>query len=288
LKTIKIKKMMKKYFKEIEELNVKGQNISNGIDFSIDTPNNYSIIYDTFTVEGWAIDTSDIEGAAIDYVGIYLDNKPQDGGKFISKCEYGIVRDDIENARGQKYKNSGFYCQIDSYKIGEGVKKLYVFVHSNYFGWKYDTVDIFVYHYNDYVLKDIIDQENECIEYNYATISKEDGSIIIEEGNNVLKYVKFPVILESGYDYLVTFEMAKTSNLNNSVNFDFYGNGYDNPEQEFNISYELIAENYKRVNRLINSGDVPQNADSYFRIFTDSSGSITIKDLHIYKITKIN
>ena len=100
------------------------------------------------------------------------------------------------------------------------------------------------------------------------------GDIIIEEGDNVLKYIKFPVKLEAESDYLVSFKRIKQlSDLNSTVFFDFFGEGYDNLKQEFNLQHTIIGNDYIKINRFINTGSVPASRDIYFRIFTNSGGS---------------
>ncbi|MGZ5551614.1 MAG: hypothetical protein ACXWE7_12590 [Nitrososphaeraceae archaeon] len=260
-----------KYFNETEVLKINGKDIYNKMDFFLESPGDYSIIDDLFTVEGWAIDESDIFGTKIDHVDIYLDGRPQDGGQFIYRCEYG---------------NSGFFCQIDSNKIEDGLRKLYIYFHSNNFEWKYDEVELFINNDNTFIFEDILDKENEDIEFKYSNLTKDDGEIIIEEGKNILKYIKFPVAIESDQDYLVSFRIKKIEDLDNAIHFDFFSDGYDNLKQEFEVKHTYIDGNYKRINELINSGEVPSGENIYFRIFTNSSGSLEIKDLSIYKIIK--
>ena len=273
------------YFNEIELLNVDGQDIYNKMDFFIEKPRYNILIRDHFLIEGWAIDESEIDGTSIDYVGIYLDNKPGEGGKFIGRGHHGILREDLFQTKGEKFKYAGFLSRIDSNKIEDGLRQFYVYFHSNNFGWKYDLIELFIHNNDTYIFEDILDKENKDIEFQYSSIT-DDNSIIIEDGSNVLKYVNFPVSIESHNDYMLSFEIRKLSNINNTINFDFFGKGYDNPEQEFNISHVLIYEHYSKINQIINTGEVLPGTDIYFRIFTNSAGSFEIKDLSINKIIK--
>jgi hypothetical protein len=275
-----------KYFDEIEVIDIGGKDIYNKMSFFIEKPRDNLLIKDIFTIEGWAIDESEIAGTEIDYVAVYLDNKPGDGGKIIGRGQHGILREDLAETKGEQFEKSGFWCRIDSNRIEDGIRKFYVYFHSNNFGWKYDLLELFIHNNDTYILKDMLDKENEDIEFKYSSMSVADDAIIIEEGSNVLKSVKFPVAIESGKDYLISFKIKKLSNLDNAINFDFMGNGYDNPEQEFNIGHVKIYEHYSSINRLINTGEVPPGTDTYFRIFTSSGGSVEIKDLSIYKIIK--
>jgi len=93
----------------------------------------------------------------------------------------------------------------------------------------------------------------------------------------------FKVDIESGKDYLVSFDIKRLSNLNNIVYFDFFGEGYDNSEQEFSLDSDDIGDIYVEVNRIINSGEVP-DGDIYFRIFTYSGGSLIVYKPVIYEV----
>jgi len=272
-----------KYFNEIDSLEVKGESIPNEMDFLIEKPGNYYLINGILSFEGWALDDSNIPETKIDYVGIYIDNKPQDGGEFIARCEYGIEREDIAEARGNEFKNSGFLCEMDSNKIEDGLRDFYIYFHSNNFEWKYEKLRLFIRNKDSFVFEDILDKKNKDIELEYSKISEDGEEIIIEEGEKILKYIKFPVVIESGSDYLVSFKIKKIKNLDNFIHFDFFGEGYS-IEQDYGVEHTYIDEEYKEVNELINVGDVPSNKDIYFRIFTHSGGSLEIKDLKLYKI----
>lgn len=273
-----------KYFKEIEVLNVDGKNYYNKMDFSVEIPKNYFIIDDLFTIEGWAIDDSELAGAHIDYVYVYLDNKPQDGGEFVCKCEYGKAGKDIATIRGEEFKNSGFFCEIDSNDFKDGLREFYICFHSNYFGWKYVVVNLFINNEDSFVFEDMFSQGYGDIEFQNSELSTDGKEIIIKEGEKVLKSVKIPVNIESDKDYLVSLEIRKTKDLDGAVHFDFFGDGYDNSEQEFALQPYYIDENYKKVNQLLNSSKIPSNTNIYFRIFTYSSGSFVVKNLVIYEI----
>jgi len=272
-----------KYFNEIDSLEVNGESIPNEMDFLIENPGNYYLINGILSFDGWAIDDSNIPGTKIDYVGIYIDNKPQDGGEFIANCEYGIKREDVAEARGEEFKNSGFYCEMDSNKFEDGLRNFYIYFHSNNFEWRYEKLELFIRNKDSFVFEDILDKKNKDIELEYSKISEDGGEIIIEEGEKVLKYIKFPVDIESESDYLVSFKIKKIKNLDNFIHIGFLGEGYS-PEQDYGVEHTNIGEEYKEVNELINVGDVPSDKDIYFRIFTYSGGIVGIKDLVVYKI----
>jgi hypothetical protein len=252
----------------------------------VEQPQKYSLIAGLFKIEGWAIDESKVPGAKIDYVGIYLDNKPQDGGRFISRCDYGTAREDIGKVLGDEFINSGFFYRIDSNKIEDGLIKLYIYFHSNKFQWKYDEIELFINNNNTFIFEEMLNKKDKNIELKHASISGDEDEIIIKEGDNLLKYIKFPVDIESNNDYLVSFRIKKLSDLNNTLFFDFFSDGYDDPEQEFYIKHTDIDDSYKNITMLINSGSVPVGKDIYFRIFTNSGGSIKIEDLTFQKVIK--
>jgi len=269
-----------KYFKEIEEVETGGRKIYNEMVFSIETPEDYKIIDDYFDVKGWAADESDIEGSRIDYVGIYSDKAPGDGGRFITRCGHGLSRPDLR----EEFADSGFYCRVDSNRIGDGIRKLFVCFHSNKFGWKYEEVPIIVNNEGSFVFNEVFKDIREG-EFTNARISEDGNGIIIDEGSNILKSAIFQVNIESGKDYLVSFKINRLSQLDNIVYFDFFGEGYDNPAQEFSLDSDNIGWVYKRVNRLINPGAVT-DGNVFFRVFTYSGGSLKIEDLIIYEVIK--
>ena len=274
------------YFNEIEVLKVDGEDIKSAVNFSIETPRQYSVIDGFFAIEGWVIDESNIADTNIDYVGVYLDGKPQGGGKFISRSEYENKGRNVNKIKGNKYENSEFNCYIDSTRIEDGLRKFYVAFHSNNFGWKYGELELFIHNNDTFIFEDIFDKEVEGIKLQNVSFSSSDGDIIIEEENNVLKSIEIPLHVESNYQYLIIFDIKTLSDLNNNIYFDFYGNNYNNAEQEFLIEPGSILEEYEEMSRIINSADVPEGEDIYFRISTNSGGSLKIKNLAIYKIYK--
>ena len=281
-----------KYFQGIDVVQVDGKDIDYEINFSAEVsgnyymmaPGDYYVVDNYFKVIGRAIDESDIGGSKIDYVGIYLDSGPQDGGRFIARCDHGIEIEDTDTEIGERFEGKGFTCQIDSNKIEDGIRKLYIYFHSNNFGWKYEELDLIVKNDNSSVFNEIFVQNEENAEFQYAGFSEDGEEIVIEEGMNILKYAMFPIDIKSGRDYLVSLEIKKLSDLDNNIYFDFLGDGYDDPEQEFTVESSHIHDRYIKVNHLIDSGSVPPGEDIYFRIFTSSSGSLKIEDLVIYEV----
>jgi len=132
------------YFKEMDKIELNGVEYENKVKISIDNPKNGEEISGLFVVEGWAADLSDLEDVNIDKIYVILNNKPQDGGVFLGRIDTKIRREDIADKYGEKYKDAGFYIEINSRKFKNGLNKIYVYVHSNYFGWKYEEVEIYV------------------------------------------------------------------------------------------------------------------------------------------------
>jgi hypothetical protein len=266
-----------RYFKEVEVVQVDGRKVYNEMIYSVEQPGQYYIIDDYFTVEGWAADESDIEGSRIDYVAVYEGGKPGEG-RFIASCDYGIDRSDI----GERFMDPGFTCKIDSNRMDDGIRKLFVYFHSNNFGWKYEEIPVIVNNEESFVFNKVFEELGDG-EFVNARISEDGEGIIMDEGSGMLKSAIFPVNIESGKDYFVSFKIRRLSQLDNVVYFDFFGEGYDDPDQEFIIESDDIGVGYKRANRLINSGDVPAS-DIYFRVFTYSGGSFKIDELAIYEV----
>lgn len=121
-------------------------------------------------------------------------------------------------------------------------------------------------------------------EFQNTKLSSDKKEIIIEKGENILKLCKIPINIKSSTNYLISFKIKKTNGLDNLINFDFFAQGYDNPEQEFHLEPERFGEDYTHIVDILNSGKVPSDTSIYFRIFTYSRGEAKIKDLKIYEL----
>jgi len=119
-------------------------------------------------------------------------------------------------------------------------------------------------------------------EFQNSRLSKDNKEIIIGEGKQKLKLCKMPITIESDKDYIISFKIKKVKDLNNVISFDFFGEGYDRPEQEFSLKSTDIGKDFKQVNIIINSGEVPYATKIYFRIFTYADGGAIIRELEIY------
>ncbi|HEX7561061.1 MAG TPA: YfhO family protein, partial [Candidatus Humimicrobiaceae bacterium] len=114
-------------------------------------------------------------------------------------------------------------------------------------------------------------------------ITKNNELTLTDTLSNLEKY-EFPLEIKKNQKYLISFYIKSGKNLNNNIYFDFFGQGYDNPSQEFSLSAESITENYQQIFRVIDAGDIPENIKPVFRIFTNSGGSLWIKNLEIHQV----
>jgi len=120
-------------------------------------------------------------------------------------------------------------------------------------------------------------------EFNDCYISDDESEIIIGGEEEKLKFFKAGIDIEDDKDYMINFKIRKNENVDNFIRFDFYGNGYDESDNEFCLSPDSIREDYMEIEKVVNSGDIPSGSDVYFRIFTSSAGKFSIKDLEIHE-----
>ena len=124
---------------------------------------------------------------------------------------------------------------------------------------------------------------------NFNISSTESGNpefTMIDSDTNSLRYITLPLKLEKNSDYLITFIIQNIEKLDNNIFIDFFGENYDNPQQEFYLDPETIKkQTLLRVRRILNSGELKNTEETFFRIFTNSTGQVIIKDLKIFKIT---
>jgi len=121
-------------------------------------------------------------------------------------------------------------------------------------------------------------------EFFNSKFSLDNKEIILFGEQEKLKSYKIPILIEKNKDYLISFNISGNEELNNNIYFDFYGEGYDQNEQEFNLTPSDVEEDYKKITYIFNSGLIPKNVNVYFRIFTYSDGEYRIKDLEIYDV----
>jgi len=131
-----------KYYREIDKVKLGGVEYLNEMKVIVDRPESGDNVSGLFELEGWAADLSGIEDACIDKIYLFLNNKPQDRGIYLERVDR-IRREDVAEKYGEKYKDSGYYIVINSRKFEDGLHKIYVYAHSNYFGWAYAEVEIY-------------------------------------------------------------------------------------------------------------------------------------------------
>ena len=132
------------YFKEIDKVELNGTEYKNKVKVVINNPENGDSVSGLFVLEGWASDLSEIDDAAIDKIYVILNSKPQDGGIFLGRVDTKIRREDVADVYGEKHKDAGYYIEINSRKFKKGLNEIYVYAHSNYFGWKYTKIELHV------------------------------------------------------------------------------------------------------------------------------------------------
>lgn len=120
-------------------------------------------------------------------------------------------------------------------------------------------------------------------------LSQDLKTITFESDKDGLKLFQYPVKIEEGANYLIEFDIVAKDNIKDTMQVDFYGQGYDNPEQEFSIKPDEIKIGEKiKISKVINASDIPDDNNIFFRIFTYSPLKADITNLNIYKITLKN
>jgi len=120
-------------------------------------------------------------------------------------------------------------------------------------------------------------------ESNGCILSEDGAEIIFDAEGNTVKLFKVGINIEDSRNYIINFKIKKNENLDNFIHFDFYGDDYDELDNEFSLAPDSIKEDYMEIEKVINSGDIPSGCDIYFRIFTSSAGEFSIKDLEIHE-----
>ena len=109
---------------------------------NIDTPAAGSSVNDTFTLAGWAVETSSTNSTGITAIHVY-DGPANGEGNFLAAATYGIDRSDVSKAMGRaNFQNCGFSADISLAKLSNGSHTLYVYAYNEAIGWRYATVKI--------------------------------------------------------------------------------------------------------------------------------------------------
>ena len=127
-------------------------------------------------------------------------------------------------------------------------------------------------------------------------INNPEKSFKFKDVNQILKIINIPFEIDNESFYEISFKVKKEINsellsegADPYLHLDFYGlkdnkEVYDNGNQEIIIHLGEINLNYREYKLYINSEIVPEDINSFFRIFTWSGSGIFVKDLEIKKI----
>ena len=142
LKNTNEQKYFSEYYKSFDKIFVNGKFVNNKVWMNITFPDKKAKFLDNIYVEGWALDKNSKENSGIDKVEFWLDGKPGLGA-FLGNANLGIqVNNIISNSVGEQFKNCGFNGDIKIENISSGSHRLYVYAHSNLFGWIYKEINI--------------------------------------------------------------------------------------------------------------------------------------------------
>jgi len=136
--------------------------------------------------------------------------------------------------------------------------------------------------------KSLLNLSNKNFVAKHVRYNSDSNEILFDGNKNVLKIIEIPLAAKKNTDYMISFEIKYKEKLDNFVFFDFFAPEYDSQEQEFFLSPDEISEDFIKIDRIINSGDVPNNVDLSFRIFTKSGGSFSVKNLSLHELKKVN
>ena len=153
-----------------------------------------------------------------------------------------------------------------------------------------DDIDLFMGNINKYFREDAEPVLNKNLhseaELANSNLSNDGNKIIFNKSQQTLKLFKVPINIKNNKGYLISFEIKSSNKLDNVIHFDFFGEGYDNPKQEFHLTPDNIDKEYIKINRFINSEKLPSDTDIYFRIFGTFTGEVMVKNLEIYEVKR--
>ena len=95
----------------------------------IDSPSNNSRVFeDKIIIDGWAVDTVDLNNNGNLQI-IFYDGPELKDYNYLGKIEHYLIRDDVANYLGiDEYRYSGFKFQLDTLKMGNGIHDIYIYV----------------------------------------------------------------------------------------------------------------------------------------------------------------
>lgn len=97
----------------------------------IDSPGNGQTIAGQLIVSGWAIHQAAASGTGIDAVHVYFDGPAGSGARGVA-ATYGVRRDDVAAAYGDRYRYAGYQLEDSSAVLSIGQHTLYVYAHSTF------------------------------------------------------------------------------------------------------------------------------------------------------------
>ena len=150
LKNTNEQKYFYEYYKSYDRIFLNGKFVNNEVWMNITFPDKKAKFLDNIHIEGWALDENSKENSGIDKVEFWLDGKPGQG-KFLGNANLGIqVNNIISNFTEEQFKNCGFNGDIKIEDVNSGNHKLYVYAHSNLFGWIYKEINMEIIDNKDY------------------------------------------------------------------------------------------------------------------------------------------
>ncbi len=149
--------------------------------------------------------------------------------------------------------------------------------YENYCLYLFDKKDIIFYKISN-------DDNYRFAEFFNCKISPSKDRIIFNSNNDDLKLFQFPIKIEENQKYLIEFELNINEMLFDKIYVDFYGEGYDNPDQEFFIQPEEVKVGQStKISKVLSVSNIPKNK-VFFRIFSYSPIEGEIRNLNIYKL----
>jgi murein DD-endopeptidase MepM/ murein hydrolase activator NlpD len=95
----------------------------------VNTPGDGQTIAGRFAIGGWAIHEAAASGTGVNQVHIYFDGGPGSGARGVA-ATYGIRRDDVAAAFGDRYRYAGYHFELESSELSLGQHTIHIYAHS--------------------------------------------------------------------------------------------------------------------------------------------------------------
>ncbi|NNJ10045.1 peptidoglycan DD-metalloendopeptidase family protein [Chloroflexales bacterium ZM16-3] len=95
----------------------------------INTPGDGQTVAGDFVIGGWAIHEAAASGTGVNEVHIYFDGGAGSGARSVA-ATYGIRRDDVATAFGDRYRYAGYQFALNSSELSIGQHTIHVYAHS--------------------------------------------------------------------------------------------------------------------------------------------------------------